>query len=1220
MRRGCRSHTRVAVAMSTAAALLVTTALAVTTAGPASAADPVTVVSTDFEDDTWTDSWAPSGDVTLTVVDDGGDRVLQVEDRGTDFAGIETAAGLLAALAPGDTASLTAELRLADGTPPTQARFVVKPAFTWVGNTDVTTDWTTLTGNYTVPTDAEPDQLSVYFGTADITDVPTYTYLLDDITITTTPADTCEPDDGCDYPADDVVVATDFEGGTLDGWIPRDNGTGAFTVDVTEGCRDSSFAAIVTDRTHQGQGIGYDMTCLLEPGVTHEFSGALKFADGSEVGDIWLTLAATTGGTTTFSTLGQLSGMSSSNWVDVAQRFQAASADSLLLYLETAYAGGEAGNTSTFLADDLVVRRLPPPEIQDLTPLKDTVSFRMGVAIDERETGGAASELLLRHFDQITAENHMKVEAWYDGQTFRTHPQAIALMDFAQQHGLAVYGHVLLWHSQTPDWFFQDDDGEWLTDDPADQQFMRDRLRAHIFAIAADLAARYGPFGSDTNPLNAWDVVNEVVSDSATDDGLRRSRWYDILGGEYIRLAFEYADEAFNDVYAADGSDRPVMLFINDYNTEQSGKQDRYRALVEQLLAEGVPIDGVGHQFHVSLSMPVSALEAAIVRFEDLDVVQAVTELDVVVGSANPARLIDQGYYYRDAFRVFRDHADQLAAVTVWGLTDGRSWRAGNNGQPLLFDDDLQAKPAYFGAADGELPDLVRSAIVFAADLDPGVDGPESVEWRKLPLHPIGETAGFQLRWAPDHLTLYVEVDDATADPEDGIEVDYDGGTVAFSRSGTGDVDGVVQETDDGYALVVELPLATPVTIGDVLELDVRVTDGSDTSGWNTPGRFGSLSLVEDLSYVEVVEASTIPLIDGDVDGVWSDPNAVTTSKRIEGTDGARADVRTLWSGNTLYVLAEVTDPEVDVSASDPWVQDSVEIYVDAGNAKNGAYRYDDMQVRINADNVRSFGTGDEAFQSNRVESAAARTAGGYTVEAAISLLEYGGAGTFHGLDFQVNDATAGARTAIHNWADPTGAGYQSTARWGVGQLVGATPEPVDVAPTVTEHPASARAPLGSMVTLSAAATGTPEPTVQWQYRRRGSPHWRNVVGAVAPTLEVTASTATNGTAYRAVFSNSAGSATTRAAFVRVAHTAPKVVLHPTSVWKARVGSVVRFTAAATGYPTPHVSWQQLKPGAAGSATTHAATLTVDTRHPPKPWWPFGFHWSMFWKGRHHWR
>ena len=63
-------------------------------------------------------------------------------------------------------------------------------------------------------------------------------------------------------------------------------------------------------------------------------------------------------------------------------------------------------------------------------------------------------------------------------------------------------------------------------------------------------------------------------------------------------------------------------------------------------------------------------------------------------------------------------------------------------------------------------------------------------------------------------------------------------------------------------------------------------------------------------------------------------------------------------------------------------------------------------------------------------------------VEAAISLLEYGGLGTFHGLDFQVNDASNGARTSIRNWAEPKGVGYQTTARWGVGQLVGPVADP----------------------------------------------------------------------------------------------------------------------------------------------------------------------------------
>lgn len=118
--------------------------------------------------------------------------------------------------------------------------------------------------------------------------------------------------------------------------------------------------------------------------------------------------------------------------------------------------------------------------------------------------------------------------------------------------------------------------------------------------------------------MRAFDVVNEVVADSGEfSDGLRRSEWYRILGEEYIDLAFRYADEAFNDVHAVAGAD-PVTLFINDYNTEQSGKQGRYKALVQRLIARGVPVDGVGHQFHVSLSTPVANLGTALAAFEDL--------------------------------------------------------------------------------------------------------------------------------------------------------------------------------------------------------------------------------------------------------------------------------------------------------------------------------------------------------------------------------------------------------------------------------------------------------------------------------------------------------------------------------------------------------------------------------------------------------------------------
>jgi endo-1,4-beta-xylanase len=183
----------------------------------------------------------------------------------------------------------------------------------------------------------------------------------------------------------------------------------------------------------------------------------------------------------------------------------------------------------------------------------------------------------------------------------------------------------------------------------------------------------------------------------------------------------------------------------------------------------------------------------------------------------------------------------------------------------------------------------------------------------------------------------------------------------------------------------------------------------------------------------------------------------------------------------------EVADPVVDVSGSDPWTQDSVEIYVDGGNFKNGTFRYDDMQVRISADNAVSFGTGDEAFQDNRVTSAAVRTSTGYTVEASISLLEYGGVGTFHGLDFQVNDASDGARTAIRNWAEEEGAGYQTTSRWGVGRLVGPPGISNIVAPSI-----KGKAYKGSTVTAVPGTWSVPGVTFRYQWQRDGA----NIRGA----------------------------------------------------------------------------------------------------------------------------
>ncbi len=778
-------------------------------------------------------------------------------------------------------------------------------------------------------------------------------------------------------------------------------------------------------------------------GVTYEVTAWLKFAPGATPDDIWLSMQRTSGGVDSFDTVGQLTGIGTGQWTQVRATYQVPAHDALRLYFETRYPDGSTGS---FLVDDIVVVcSQPAPEIEDLTPIKDTVDFPVGVAIDERETTGTAADLVTRHFSQITPENHMKPEAWYAAdRSFSPHPQADALMRFAQEHDVNVYGHTLVWHSQTPAWFFQRADGTPLTTSEEDRQVLRERMRTHIFSVAEHVSSTYGAFGSETNPLVAFDVVNEVVSDSSEHaDGMRRSEWYRILGEEYVDLAFEYADEAFNRTYAAAGADRPVTLFINDYNTEQVGKRQRLLALVDRLLGRGVPVDGVGHQFHVNLSMPVSALQDALTAFADLPVTQAVTELDVTTGTpVTEASLIEQGYYYRDAFRVFRRHTADMFSVTVWGLTDGRSWRS-SSGAPLLFDDNLQAKPAYYGAIDGEVPARQRTANVFRGDLRVRPGATDAATWERLPLHRVEDVAEFQLRWAPKRLTAYVHVKDTARDATDGVQFAVGDQSYRVARDGRSAQQAVVKKVEDGYELVVALP-AGPLALGAQVDFDVRVTDGGLTAGWASGGTTGTLTLVEPLSFTRTVRAPATPVVDGRTDAVWGAARPVSTEKQILGTGGATADVRTLWRNQTLYVLAEVADPQLDASGSDPWVQDSVEIFLDPGNAKNGPYRYDDTQIRINYENVTSFGTGDEAFQAARLESATRTVTGGYVVEAAVDLLEYGGRGTFHGLDFQVNDATAGSRTAIRTWADPTGLGYQSTARLGVAELVG---------PATARHP-----------------------------------------------------------------------------------------------------------------------------------------------------------------------
>lgn len=1031
-----------------ATAALAAPLLAATGAAAAPTAAPV--VANDFSTPSLGDALTQSGGDGSTL--DYADGALVVHGRDADYVGIQTAPGILE---PETTYTVSARVRLAAGTPDTQARWVGVPGYTWIGDTTISAEeWTTVAGTWTSP--ATTDSVRLYLGTADIPGADAYTYLVDDVIVTAADGDPgTDPGTGPQAPGT-VLIDSTFDDGALGAWQPRvgSGGAGPTVEVVTGGADESPHAALVSERTHEGDGILLDVTDTLLAGQTYAFSAALRFAPGADRGQgLTVSMRTDDGGAVSYTNLLQAESVSASGWTTVAGDITIPGYDAAAeLYIEARY---NSGNTSSFLVDQV---RIAVPDAGegdlDLTPLKDTADFPVGVAIDERETGGAASDLLRHHFDQITPENHMKVEAWYDDQRrFQRHPQATALLDYASANGLRLYGHVLLWHSQTPEWFFQDASGRELTDSEADKQLLRDRLATHIDDVARSIADDYGLFGSETNPLVAWDVVNEVISDQATPDGLRTSRWHDILGEEFIHLAFRLADQAFNGAYAAPGTDRPVALFINDYNTEQDAKGTQYAALVDRMLAAGTPLDGVGHQFHVSVNTPVPALASTLERFAGRGLMQAVTELDVTVNPATAANLARQGYYYRDAFEVFRDYhaaapaSESLFAATVWGLTDTRSWRAEQ--APLLFAGDLSAKAAFFGAIgdDEGLPPLVTTADVFRGDV--ALDGAiaEAPEWRNLPEHPLTRDAGgFQARWSDDHLTALVR---SSARPE-RIEFTYRGEQVAFG--GDGALTGRTVEADGEFFTVVRLPHTAP-TVGDTAAFDVRVFAADGLAGaWNSTGSTGQLTFYEELSYLEIPRGDEIT-VDGVVDAAWASAPVIETAKRVEGdAAGATATVRTLWRDNVLYTLFEVEDPEIDTSNSDPWNRDGVEIFLDLGNTKSGAYGPNDTQIRITVDGDVTFGTGNEAAQRSRLlASATSRTDGGYIVEAAIDLVgqsggqsdvPLGGGGTFQGFDAQVNDARGGSRFAVHTWAEPTGTGYQSTSRWGVVHLVDAVTAP----------------------------------------------------------------------------------------------------------------------------------------------------------------------------------
>lgn len=357
-----------------------------------------------------------------------------------------------------------------------------------------------------------------------------------------------------------------------------------------------------------------------------------------------------------------------------------------------------------------------------------TVNFPIGAAIEPAATTDVTdSAILIKHYSSITAENAMKPDTIWPSIPGSSPAQPAAapnfapadtLVAFAAANQMRVRGHTLLWHATAPAWFFSAD-----TSDPA---AYRVETRRRLCQYISTVIARYPD-------IYAWDVVNEVATDEpfAANPYRTNSPWYQaysvggMTGAEYVRDAFLCADEARSD---AGRNSSNMKLMLNDYNTELAGKRDNILRIVQSLINAGVPIDGVGHQFHLQINADVAQVTAALQAVENLNsgLVNHVTELDVslyadpgecyaqrtippcladVGTSPSQALLSAQALKYRALFDAF--DRPSVTSVTFWGVADDHTWLNGfpvnRTNHPLLFDRVGNPKWAFWAVVDTAL-------------------------------------------------------------------------------------------------------------------------------------------------------------------------------------------------------------------------------------------------------------------------------------------------------------------------------------------------------------------------------------------------------------------------------------------------------------------------------------------------------------------------------------
>ncbi|ORX82805.1 hypothetical protein BCR32DRAFT_219082 [Anaeromyces robustus] len=342
--------------------------------------------------------------------------------------------------------------------------------------------------------------------------------------------------------------------------------------------------------------------------------------------------------------------------------------------------------------------------------LAKAAPFRMGVGLNGSDKSSSTvlskkmCQLIAYQFNSVTYSNLMKAEHMLDKTASQNNAKngndmpvlkfdtIIDGLEFCQKNNVKMRGHTLVWHTQTPSWFFRtnfQDNGSFVN-----ASKMEKRMESYIKQMLEFIQYYY------PGVVDVWDVVNEAVEitngsyDSSTGWNTRTkfdggdNLWYKTMGADYVFKAFRFARK-----YA----DKNVKLIYNDYNTFMSQKTNAISNLIKKLKAENL-VDGVGLQSYLNADWPNrNDYKSAIQKFSSLGVEIQITELTIKTdGSGN--KFNNQATHYQQVFQIYKDlkkSGVNITSVTVFGLQDGYLFYSNDSTDTRLWDHNLKKKPVY---------------------------------------------------------------------------------------------------------------------------------------------------------------------------------------------------------------------------------------------------------------------------------------------------------------------------------------------------------------------------------------------------------------------------------------------------------------------------------------------------------------------------------------------